>query len=551
MEGASLTALTEIQGQLNSAILKSVAERQKAIAVEGQYNKIAQAQLRITQLRQQGFDALSGEEVKSAGRSLFGTEFEKSFVSAGAKAKVVADVISGLEAEIKGATKTAGELGQQFDTTFGIGEKASKRSIDATVNQRTALEAAKDALEDMTPAQRAALEFSKRWDERWESMKKRGGGSFSGATDSAKLYAKALASIEAVAQKGDVLGADVISEQAKEIENQIERLLEAGFKPYSKEIENLRGMLKGLREDAAKGFSLPNQTQQTLGVSVDSPTLPSLSIPEQVVSIDTTSAQDSLKALRETALKGIDTASEYKTQWEQIGGLMSGLKDNTTSFSETINQAILLLTQNGKGLQATFLAMADAMGNAFATAEGGFKEMALAAVSAGAKIIKVTIQQGVARAVASALQSVPFPLNLALGAVAGGLAAGLFSRAISSIGVPGLAKGGVIDEPTFALIGEYPGAKSNPEIVTPENKMRDVFSDVLRSFSFNGNPASIAAPQAMSVNPGDGFLARLIERQQALDVQPVTVDVNVTGQIGHDAIYLSNQKEADRRRRFG
>lgn len=40
-----------------------------------------------------------------------------------------------------------------------------------------------------------------------------------------------------------------------------------------------------------------------------------------------------------------------------------------------------------------------------------------------------------------------------------------------------LATGGVITQPTHALVGEYKGASSNPEIVTPENLMREVFLD--------------------------------------------------------------------------
>lgn len=43
--------------------------------------------------------------------------------------------------------------------------------------------------------------------------------------------------------------------------------------------------------------------------------------------------------------------------------------------------------------------------------------------------------------------------------------------------VPYLAQGGVIDQKTLAMIGEYPGAQSNPEIVSPVNTMRDVFSE--------------------------------------------------------------------------
>lgn len=40
-----------------------------------------------------------------------------------------------------------------------------------------------------------------------------------------------------------------------------------------------------------------------------------------------------------------------------------------------------------------------------------------------------------------------------------------------------LASGGVLTEPTAALVGEYPGARRNPEIVTPQNLMYDTFRD--------------------------------------------------------------------------
>lgn len=40
--------------------------------------------------------------------------------------------------------------------------------------------------------------------------------------------------------------------------------------------------------------------------------------------------------------------------------------------------------------------------------------------------------------------------------------------------VSGFATGGVITKPTLGLVGEYPGAKSNPEIITPKNMMKEV-----------------------------------------------------------------------------
>ncbi len=58
--------------------------------------------------------------------------------------------------------------------------------------------------------------------------------------------------------------------------------------------------------------------------------------------------------------------------------------------------------------------------------------------------------------------------------------------------IPRLAKGGVLTEATTVLAGEYSGAKTNPEIVTPQNIMRDTFEDVLSDFnSSNGQPVHV------------------------------------------------------------
>ena len=43
--------------------------------------------------------------------------------------------------------------------------------------------------------------------------------------------------------------------------------------------------------------------------------------------------------------------------------------------------------------------------------------------------------------------------------------------------LPALADGGVLTTPTPALVGEYPGARTNPEIVTPQNIMRETMGE--------------------------------------------------------------------------
>ena len=43
--------------------------------------------------------------------------------------------------------------------------------------------------------------------------------------------------------------------------------------------------------------------------------------------------------------------------------------------------------------------------------------------------------------------------------------------------IPKLASGGVISMPTVAMMGEYPGASNNPEIVTPSNLLREIVAE--------------------------------------------------------------------------
>nr|DAM22415.1 MAG TPA: minor tail protein [Caudoviricetes sp.] len=45
--------------------------------------------------------------------------------------------------------------------------------------------------------------------------------------------------------------------------------------------------------------------------------------------------------------------------------------------------------------------------------------------------------------------------------------------------IPYLAKGGILEQPTLAMMGEYPGAKSNPEIATPQSLMQETFLETM------------------------------------------------------------------------
>jgi hypothetical protein len=86
-------------------------------------------------------------------------------------------------------------------------------------------------------------------------------------------------------------------------------------------------------------------------------------------------------------------------------------------------------------------------------------------------IIKKLIKVAIAAAIAVALLSLIFPGTVAK---AGG-AMKMFGNLVGGgmgLGSQLFANGGIVSGPTMGLMGEYPGAKSNPEIVAPLDKLK-------------------------------------------------------------------------------
>jgi hypothetical protein len=99
---------------------------------------------------------------------------------------------------------------------------------------------------------------------------------------------------------------------------------------------------------------------------------------------------------------------------------------------------------------------------------------------------------GFAAAIASAIA-----LNILTGGavMAAGKAAGAKSgfgallKGGSSMGIGGLrpfAAGGIVSGPTAALVGEYPGARTNPEVIAPLNKLQNMLGGNV-TFSISGD----------------------------------------------------------------
>lgn len=102
-------------------------------------------------------------------------------------------------------------------------------------------------------------------------------------------------------------------------------------------------------------------------------------------------------------------------------------------------------------------------------------------------------------------------INSAIRLINGGirlinLIPGVYVGSINTLSLPRLAKGGVLTEATTVIAGEYSGAKTNPEIVTPQNIMRDTFEDVLSNYSGSNNDK----PIYLTINVGNQKLGQIL-----------------------------------------
>ena len=76
-----------------------------------------------------------------------------------------------------------------------------------------------------------------------------------------------------------------------------------------------------------------------------------------------------------------------------------------------------------------------------------------------------------------ALASLAGPVAIAAGVALIALGAGIhgaIAKSAQDAGVPAFADGGIVSGPTLGLVGEYPGASTNPEVIAPLDKLRSM-----------------------------------------------------------------------------
>jgi hypothetical protein len=140
-------------------------------------------------------------------------------------------------------------------------------------------------------------------------------------------------------------------------------------------------------------------------------------------------------------------------------------------FQSNMDNIMADIATNATALGGQFGA---AFGQLLSGAEGGEEAMASFASSA----LDAGFQAATALAINAAGQTAAAAGPGAAIALPILITAGMALIRSTFQGITGFADGGIISGPTMGLVGEYPGAKSNPEVIAPLDKLRSMISDV-------------------------------------------------------------------------
>jgi len=199
--------------------------------------------------------------------------------------------------------------------------------------------------------------------------------------------------------------------------------------------------------------------------------------------------------------KAFDTA-----QAEAENAVYNEKKARFMGFTMSLQQAMGAVQQINSAVGQSFAAVGNSIGNAFGGAKSALGAFVGTLAKDALKIVGHNLKISMSNAVTSGSETAksfgPAAAFMLPALIAGATA--LISRAFSSFGggggggrisgnigggsvnsgaisggggVTAFANGGIISGPTMGLVGEYPGAKSNPEVISPLNKLKSLIGD--------------------------------------------------------------------------
>lgn len=210
--------------------------------------------------------------------------------------------------------------------------------------------------------------------------------------------------------------------------------------------------------------------------------------------------------IKETVVNVCNKMKETVSNWvNNVSNFFSNLKTNIINKVTEIKDGIKNKFQEAyNGIKNIFSNIGNFFSGIWNNVKNTFSNLGTSIGNAISGAVKTGIN--------GVISLIEKTINSAIRLINGGiklinLIPGVSVGTINTLSLPRLAKGGVLTEATTVLAGEYSGAKTNPEIVTPQNIMRDTFEDVLSDFaSLDNNDRQIN----LTINVGNKKLGQIL-----------------------------------------
>ncbi len=166
-----------------------------------------------------------------------------------------------------------------------------------------------------------------------------------------------------------------------------------------------------------------------------------------------------------------DFKSSIQNTFSEISGLMGGVSN---LFSQLHNKRMIELDNERAAelakIESTIVGE-DAKENAINKLNEKYdKKKAQLDKKQAIRSKKIAILEAIVNTASAVVESLPnLPLAIAVGALGAAQIA-----TIASTPIPAFADGGIVSGPTVGLMGEYAGANTNPEVIAPLNKLKDM-----------------------------------------------------------------------------
>jgi hypothetical protein len=204
---------------------------------------------------------------------------------------------------------------------------------------------------------------------------------------------------------------------------------------------------------------------------------------------------DQNKKIREKAASDLLKSKQFSGT-NMIAGtavppVLIQVKIDDKSRSQIVQDMDQLTTDISKSVETLgedlAIGLGEALGNALSGQGNPFEDFAKVILGSIANFIKTVGKQLIAYGIAISKFKAAF-VNPAA-AVAAGVAMVALGTAVSSQlkagpSVPAFADGGIVSGPTLGLMGEYPNARSNPEVIAPLDKLKTLMKPEQSSGGF-------------------------------------------------------------------